>query len=233
MDDNNFGIPEFETIFELILACLFILAGFSAIVFMQRFLGKKIEVNSYVDKIKVTSVDVDKLDPFNFNGYESLMMSVIMDKYSPEPLSYQMVKDIPGERHTCWYDDATGCIGTGSNELPCIHMTGISPAGSETIKFEDYQIQAVQGGNGINSGQVTIGANQYTTYLEHLPIRTAVQFMASTPNTSAGNLKLCENVSDMINFYRDGKIKLCLRDISPDSASSKEMKKWRWVLVPQ
>ena len=232
MEDNNFGLPEFETIFEMIIAVVFILAGFSAILFMQRFLGKKIEVSSYVDKIRVSSVDIEKLDPFTFNGYEALMMSVIMDKYSTEPLSYQMVMDTETERHTCWYDDTTGCIGTATDELPCLHMTGISPAGSKIVKFEDYQIRAVQGGNGLNKGTVTINGDTYDTYLGHLPIRTAIQFMAATHDmTTPADMTLCKDLPVMINFYREGKIKLCLRDISP--ANSKEMKKWRWVLVPQ
>ena len=235
MDDNSFGIPEFETIFELILVCIFVLTGFGATVYMYQFLEKKVEVNSYVDKIKVSSIDAETLDPFTFNGYEALMMSVIMDKYSTEPITYQMVMDTT-EQHSCWYDDATGYIGTEANEPSCLHMTGISPAGTKNIKFEDYQIHAIQGGTGVNMGTMNIpGSGSLATYVGHLPIKTAVQFMASTHTlvTPTSSMSLCNDASVMINFYREGRVKLCLRNISTGSPSYKEMKKWRWVLVPQ
>ena len=83
---SNFD--ELDTIFELIIAVVFMSFGIFATSLMVQRMAAKVEVVENRDKIEISRTAYVDDDPFYFTGYQAYMFAWHMDEMSYVPLSY-------------------------------------------------------------------------------------------------------------------------------------------------
>ena len=89
MSSNNITSDEFDWLFEIVIAILFMSFGVFAISRMILQLDAQTEVTSRVDKVRVTEEHMEANEKlFEFTGYQAFMFSYMMDIYSPADLYY-------------------------------------------------------------------------------------------------------------------------------------------------
>lgn len=89
MSTNNITSDEFDWLFEIVIAILFMSFGVFAISRMILQLDAQTEVTSRVDKVRVTEEYMEANEKlFEFTGYQAFMFSYMMDIYSPADLYY-------------------------------------------------------------------------------------------------------------------------------------------------
>lgn len=102
----NINQDEFDSVFELVIAVLFMSFGVFAIAMMQVALGPRLEVNSRVDKVQVSYETHTAEDPFYFTPYQAYMFAWNMDGLSDEPLMYRKSDaDMTMDYNPTEYDD--------------------------------------------------------------------------------------------------------------------------------
>ena len=85
---NELDSSEFDFIFELILAVLFMSIGLFAIITTIRVFAARVELTPRVDKVEINSNLIEENNPFDFTGYQAYMMAWHMDGLSEVPLMW-------------------------------------------------------------------------------------------------------------------------------------------------
>ena len=98
-DFGNLNGDEFDTMFELIIAIIFLSFGVFSMSLMARNMSERAALNEEPDKIEMTMRDHEDTDPFYFTGYQAYMFSWHMDEMSDVPLSYVGGLNIPSTAH--------------------------------------------------------------------------------------------------------------------------------------
>lgn len=137
---SNLNSDEFDTVFELVIATLFMFFGVLAIVYMNSALLTKESVIYKVDKVAVTrSADNSQVNnPYRFTPYQAYMIAWHMDGRSFEPLSY-VGSNNTGDAYTDGVDE--------------IHAT-IDPTNNSNFlnrSFVTYRNQVITGKNGLEA----------------------------------------------------------------------------------
>lgn len=88
MGGESIDSGEFDWLMEIIAAILFMSLGILGIVQMSITLARQTEVNTRVDKVRVSSIDQDDSNPFVFTGYQAYMFAWMMDGHDETALMW-------------------------------------------------------------------------------------------------------------------------------------------------
>lgn len=88
MSDYRISNDEFDYMLELIVTVLFMAIGIVGIVFMVNQFNRQVQLNPRVDKVRVSSIDQEEGDPFDFTAYQAYMMAWMMDGHDKTALYY-------------------------------------------------------------------------------------------------------------------------------------------------
>lgn len=93
MSEYRISNDEFDYMLELIAAVLFMAVGVIGIVFMVRQFNRQVQLNPRVDKVRVSSIDQQEGNPFDFTAYQAYMMAWMMDGHDKTALYYFSTDD--------------------------------------------------------------------------------------------------------------------------------------------
>ena len=108
MGGESIDSDEFDLLFELVLAVMFMCIGIVGIVTMTRQFTRQTEVTSRVDKVSVGTIDQEEIYPFDFTGYQAYMFAWMMDGHDDTAILWSNCAsdaNLPEDEDALTYDD--------------------------------------------------------------------------------------------------------------------------------
>ena len=108
MGNESLSSDEFDWLLELIIAVMFMALGIFGITKMILQLQVQTDVTSRVDKVRVSSIDLEEINPFVYTGYQAYMFAWLMDGHDDTELFW-----FPNENMVVQDISLEGAVGAG------------------------------------------------------------------------------------------------------------------------